>query len=134
MGANDGRFYDLDVFAMPEHVRVGLELKLGGNTSPLNHLRKVGAGDCVANRKPRRSRRVTHNGPPDGLRTPRPMSRDWPEYKKARDLAGSVFPVSETVILQTARKLGIGRRLGRATISAPKTANASIRNSPHHAA
>ena len=34
---------------------------------------------------------------------------EWPAYKMARDLAnGKVFPVSETVIMQTARKHGIG--------------------------
>jgi hypothetical protein len=40
----------------------------------------------------------------------------FPTYKMARDLAGSVFPVSEQVILQTARKHGIGRKMGRAVI------------------
>ena len=39
---------------------------------------------------------------------------DWPQYKMARELAGTVFPVSEAVILQTARKHGIGRKMGRA--------------------
>ena len=34
---------------------------------------------------------------------------EWPAYKMARDLAnGKVFPVSETVIMQTACKHGIG--------------------------
>jgi hypothetical protein len=43
----------------------------------------------------------------------------WPSYKMARDLAGSVFPVSEAVILQCARKYGIGRKMGRAIIFGP---------------
>jgi hypothetical protein len=39
----------------------------------------------------------------------------------ARDLAsGKVFPVSEAVILQTARKHGIGRKMGRAVIFSPE--------------
>jgi hypothetical protein len=38
----------------------------------------------------------------------------------ARDLAGTVLPVSEAVILQAARKYGIGRKLGRAIIFAPE--------------
>jgi hypothetical protein len=43
--------------------------------------------------------------------------KEWPAYKMARDLAnGKVFPVSEAVILQTARKHGIGRKMGRAVI------------------
>jgi hypothetical protein len=42
--------------------------------------------------------------------------KEWPAYKLARDLAsGKVFPVGEAVILQTARKHGIGRKMGRAT-------------------
>jgi hypothetical protein len=32
---------------------------------------------------------------------------DWTKYRMARDLAGPVFPTSEAVILQTARKNGI---------------------------
>jgi hypothetical protein len=43
--------------------------------------------------------------------------REWPTYKMARDLAnGKVFPVSEEVIKQTARKYGIGRKMGRAIV------------------
>ena len=39
----------------------------------------------------------------------------------ARDLAnGKVFPVSEAVIMQTARKHGIGRKMGRAIIFSPE--------------
>ena len=34
----------------------------------------------------------------------------WPTFRLARDLAGKVFPVSEAVILQTARKHGMGAR------------------------
>jgi hypothetical protein len=33
----------------------------------------------------------------------------WPTFQLARELAGKVFPVSEAVILQTARKYGIAR-------------------------
>ena len=32
-------------------------------------------------------------------------------YKRARDLAGEIFPVSENVILQIARRYGIGKKL-----------------------
>src|ERR1700681_4023553 len=41
---------------------------------------------------------------------------EWPKYRMARDLAGTVFPVSEAVILDTARKHDIGRKMGRAVI------------------
>src|SRR5262245_60804349 len=44
---------------------------------------------------------------------------EWPKFRMARDLAGPVFPVSEDVILQTARKYGIGRKMGRAIIFSP---------------
>src|SRR5687767_11857567 len=37
----------------------------------------------------------------------------WPQYRRARELVGSVFPASEQVILSHARKYGIGRQLGR---------------------
>ncbi len=40
----------------------------------------------------------------------------WPEFRRARDLAGAVFPASEELILATAKKHGIGRKLGRAII------------------
>ena len=43
----------------------------------------------------------------------------WPTFRQARDLAGDVFPVSEAVILDTARKHGIGRKMGRAICSRP---------------
>lgn len=43
----------------------------------------------------------------------------WPSYKMARDLVGSVFPVSEAVILSAARKNGIGRKMGRAILFSP---------------
>jgi hypothetical protein len=43
----------------------------------------------------------------------------WPSFAMARDLAGAVFPVSEAVILQTARKHGIGRKMGRAIVFSP---------------
>src|SRR5262245_34404238 len=45
---------------------------------------------------------------------------EWPKYRMARDLAGSVFPTSEAVILQTARKIGVGRKMGRAIIFSPE--------------
>lgn len=39
-----------------------------------------------------------------------------PTFPRAADLAGTVFPVSEAVILDAARRHGIGRRLGQITI------------------
>ena len=44
----------------------------------------------------------------------------WPKYMMARDLAGKVFPVSEDVILKTAHKHDIGRKMGRAIIFSPE--------------
>ena len=44
----------------------------------------------------------------------------WPKYRMARDLAGSVFPTSEAVILQTARKNNIGRKMRRSVIFSPE--------------
>src|SRR5215470_16040784 len=41
---------------------------------------------------------------------------EWPTYKRARDLAGAVFPVSEAVILELARKHGVGRKAGRCIV------------------
>jgi hypothetical protein len=41
---------------------------------------------------------------------------DWPAYKRACDLSGTIFPVSEAVVLATARKYGIGRKMGRTII------------------
>ncbi len=41
---------------------------------------------------------------------------DWPSYKRARDLAGAVFPVSEAMILQLARQHGVGRKAGRCIV------------------
>jgi len=40
-------------------------------------------------------------------------------YKRARDLSGTVFPVSEFVILDAARKAGIGRKFGRVIVFSP---------------
>jgi hypothetical protein len=59
--------------------------------------------------------------------------KEWPAYKTARDLAsGKVFPVSEAVILQTARKHGIGRKMGRAVIFSPEDCeNISAGGCPH---
>ena len=42
-----------------------------------------------------------------------------PRYFLARDLAGPVFPVSEAIILQEARKAGVGRKMGRAIVFSP---------------
>src|SRR6266576_2110309 len=48
----------------------------------------------------------------------------WPSFRMARDLAdGAVFPVSEAVILQTARKHGIGRKMGRTIVFSPDDCN-----------
>jgi hypothetical protein len=49
----------------------------------------------------------------------RPPLSAFPEYKTAADLAGPVFPVSKQVLLATARKLRIGRKLGRVIIFSP---------------
>ena len=43
----------------------------------------------------------------------------WPSYAMARDLTGNVFPVTEAVILRTARKHGIGRKWGRVIVFSP---------------
>jgi hypothetical protein len=37
----------------------------------------------------------------------------WQNIVMARDLAGTVLPVSEAIILQLARKHGVGRKYGR---------------------
>src|SRR5215470_8118660 len=42
---------------------------------------------------------------------------EWPKYLRARDLvAGGHIPVSEDVLLQLARKHGVGRKMGRTVI------------------
>ena len=41
---------------------------------------------------------------------------DWPSCKRARDLAGAVFPISEAMILQLARQHGVGRKAGRCIV------------------
>ena len=45
----------------------------------------------------------------------------WPEYKRAKDLVGTIFPedISENVILTQARKHGIGKKMGRCYIFSP---------------
>src|SRR6059058_5311309 len=43
----------------------------------------------------------------------------WPRFRLARELAGDVFPVTETIILMKARQNGIGRKMGRAIIFSP---------------
>jgi len=69
---------------------------------------------------PPRRKRSREPAPPDPeLVDPAPQQARHPfqgTYKRARDLAGTVFPVSEAVILQAARKLGIGRKLGRTIV------------------
>jgi hypothetical protein len=45
-----------------------------------------------------------------------PPPAGWPRFLRAADLAGAVFPVSEAVILQEARKAGVGRKMGRAIV------------------
>ena len=42
-----------------------------------------------------------------------------PRYVMARDLVGTVFPVSVDLILREARKHGIGRKMGRVIIFSP---------------
>src|SRR4029077_20240348 len=54
----------------------------------------------------------------DGTSTA-PVSDGVTRYVMARDLAGTVFPVSEDLILREARKHGIGRKMGRAIIFSP---------------
>jgi hypothetical protein len=67
---------------------------------------------------------------------------EWPKYKLARELAGDVFPVSEAVILDIARKHGIGRRFGHVIIFSPEDvarlyealpcpSNSSVAPAPH---
>jgi hypothetical protein len=56
--------------------------------------------------------------------------KEWPNYRIARDLAsGKVFPVSEALILQTARKHGIGRKMGCA-ISPPPLCTRNTKGTP----
>ena len=59
--------------------------------------------------------------------------KEWPAYKTARDLAsGKVFPVSEAVILQTARKHGMAERWAALSFSAPKIVKTfPLRGCPH---
>ena len=54
---------------------------------------------------------------PGGLRPPPPDGVS--KYVMARDIAGTVFPVSEDLILREARKHGIGRKMGRVIIFSP---------------
>jgi hypothetical protein len=61
-------------------------------------------------------------GDNDGLVEPAPQAASRPfqgTYKRARDLAGTVFPVSEAVILAAARKASIGRKFGRVILFSP---------------
>jgi hypothetical protein len=52
--------------------------------------------------------------------SPKQARKRASHYKMARDLAGTMFPVSEAVILAAARKHGIGRKMGRAIIFSPE--------------
>src|SRR5262249_41995725 len=80
----------------------------------------IAAGIAAMLRAPQRRAKAP---PPDGLRTstaPRaPVPDGVTRYVMARDLAGTVFPVSEDSILREARKHGIGRKMGRAIIFSP---------------
>jgi hypothetical protein len=51
----------------------------------------------------------------------------WPSYRMARDLAGTVFPVSEAMILQLAKKTVSAARWVAPSYSPPTTANTSTR-------
>src|SRR5262249_55761741 len=73
----------------------------------LQHISEL-CRDGEAYRAERQSR-APSSPPPDG------MAR----YVMARDLAGTVFPVSEDTILREARKHRIGRKMGRAIIFSP---------------
>jgi hypothetical protein len=73
----------------------------------LQHISEL-CRDGEAYRAERQSR-APQSPPPDG------MAR----YVMARDLAGTVFPVSEDTIRREARKHGIGRKMGRAIIFSP---------------
>jgi hypothetical protein len=67
--------------------------------------------------------RAVRARPSDGLRTSTTPRTSVPDevtrYVMARDLAGTVFPVSEDLILRQARKHEIGRKMGRAIIFSP---------------
>ena len=39
-----------------------------------------------------------------------PMSRDYPTFKRLRDLGGTVFPVSEEVLRGLVHEHGIGHK------------------------
>ena len=68
---------------------------------------------------------VGHRSPRETLRFDRRSEArsGWPEFLRARDLAGTVFPVSEEVILDAARKHGVGRKLGRAVVFSVECVN-----------
>jgi hypothetical protein len=53
-------------------------------------------------------------------------------FRRARDLVGTVFPVSELVILQTARKHGIGKKFGRVVIFSDEAVNQLYEALPCH--
>jgi hypothetical protein len=76
-------------------------------------VRRVSATAAQQRPQPSRPRRLSPRGVENQL-------EGWPTYLLARQLAGSVFPVSEAVILQAAREHGIGRKMGRAIIFTPE--------------
>jgi hypothetical protein len=51
-----------------------------------------------------------------------------PRYVMARDLVGTVFPVSVDLILREARKHGIGRKMAASSFSAPTIFNTCMRS------
>ena len=56
------------------------------------------------------------------------MPSDWQQtYRRLRDLAGTVFPVSADVLLKAAREHGIGHKMGRTIVVSRKTAKDSTR-------
>jgi hypothetical protein len=71
---------------------------------------------------PKRQRKPRRHEPratvPGGLLPPAQAAAT--RYVMARDLAGTIFPVSEDVILREARKHGLGRKMGRAIIFSPQ--------------
>ena len=52
------------------------------------------------------------------------MSSEIPKFLRAKDLVlAGTFPVSENVLLQAARRHGIGRKIGRTIIFSPSDIN-----------
>jgi hypothetical protein len=59
-----------------------------------------------------------YSRPPADMPAAKPAKPPDPdrEFRTADDLAGAVFPVSKDVILATARKLKLGRKMGRTIV------------------